>query len=326
MVALSGRNEAYFTDYRGTPQEYISAAKWGYLFQGQFSKWQKKRRGTPALDLPPAAFVNYIQNHDQIANYGHGQRAQELAALPLLRAMTALLLLSPQTPMLFQGQEFAASTRFHYFADHNAEIGPLVCQGRVRELSQFPSVATPEMVACMTRPTDRSTFEKCKLDWTEWDHGMHAQMWNLHTDLLRLRGDDPVFSRQFSGREIDGAVLGPDAFVLRFFGDGIQQRLLIINLGIDLHLDIIPEPLLAAPMAMRWETLWSSEDPLYGGCGCPRLETLGEDWRLPGENWRLPGRCAVVLAPLPLSDKERRVEHAVEDKRQQQREAGLGGS
>ena len=110
MVVLAGHNEAYYSDHLGKPQEFVSAAKWGYVFQGQRYSWQKKRRRTPALDLPPTAFVNFIQNHDQVANSGRGYRAHHLASPAHLRAMTALLLLSPQTPMLFQGQEFAASS------------------------------------------------------------------------------------------------------------------------------------------------------------------------------------------------------------------------
>ena len=110
MVALTGRNEAYYTDYQGKPQEFISAVKYGFLFQGQRYKWQRNRRGTPAWGLPPAQFVTFIQNHDQIANSARGERVHRLASPGNLRAMTALLLLGPNTPMLFQGQEFAASS------------------------------------------------------------------------------------------------------------------------------------------------------------------------------------------------------------------------
>src|SRR5262249_19456637 len=116
-VVLSGHSEAYVSGYRGSPQEVISAAKHGYLYQGQWYEWQKKNRGTPGIELPPAAFVNYIQNHDQIANSIHGDRAHVLASAGCYRAMTALLLLSPQTPMLFQGQEFASSRPFCFFSD-----------------------------------------------------------------------------------------------------------------------------------------------------------------------------------------------------------------
>ena len=119
MVALTGRNEAYYSDYRGSAQEFVSAAKRGFLYQGQFYRWQKKRRGAPCLDLDPARFVTFIQNHDQVANSLLGQRIHALASAGGVRAMTALLLLGPSTPMLFQGQEFATSMPFLYFADHN---------------------------------------------------------------------------------------------------------------------------------------------------------------------------------------------------------------
>src|SRR5207237_3635556 len=100
----TGRNEAYYTDYLGKPQEFVSAVKWGYLYQGQRYGWQKKRRGTPATDLAPAQFVVYTQNHDQIANSGWGLRCHLLTSPGRFRAMTALMLLAPGTPMLFQGQ------------------------------------------------------------------------------------------------------------------------------------------------------------------------------------------------------------------------------
>jgi maltooligosyltrehalose trehalohydrolase len=276
----------------------VSAAKWGYLYQGQRYRWQQKPRGTPGLDLPPTAYVNYIQNHDQIANFGHGERAHAISGPGQFKAMTALLLLMPQTPMLFQGQEFAASSCFHYFADHNAELSKLICAGRAKEMGQFPSVATPEMQACLLNPGDRRTFEKSKIDQGEREHGFHAKMFALHRDLLALRRGEAVFRRVQRRGEIDGAVLGHDAFVLRYFGERDDDRLLVVNFGVDLHLPIVPEPLLAPPLGKRWETQWSSEHPKYGGTGNPPLETRGEDWRLPGENWRIPGRAAVVLRPV----------------------------
>src|SRR5262249_35903555 len=137
LVALTGHNEAYYTDYLGTPQEFVSAMKYGYLYQGQRYKWQKKRRGMPGLDLDPAAYVTFIQNHDQIANSGYGKRCHALTAPGKLRAVTALMLLGPGTPMLFQGQEFAASGPFLFFADHRSELNAQIRQGRAEFLSQF---------------------------------------------------------------------------------------------------------------------------------------------------------------------------------------------
>ena len=285
-VALTGRNEAYYSDYLGSPQELISALKYGYLYQGQWYTWQKKGRGTPAFGLPPAAFITYIQNHDQIANSGRGQRCHERTSPGRYKALTALLLLGPGTPMLFQGQEFAASSPFYYFADHHAELAQQVRRGRAAFLAQFPSLAAPEMQTCFPDPADPATFARCKLDLGE--RTRHAGLYALHRDLLRLRRTDPVFQRQRPGG-LDGAVLAPEAFALRFFGDAGDDRLLVVNLGRDLDLRPMPEPLLAPPPARCWRVLWSSEDPRYGGCGMPPLPAAG--------SWRIPGHAAVVLSP-----------------------------
>ena len=160
-VAATGRAEAYYQDYRGTPQELVSALKWGFLYQGQYYRWQQQPRGTYALDQPPRAFVHFHQNHDQVANTAQGLRLVESAGAPLARALTALLLLGPQTPLLFQGQEFAASTPFLYFADHEDDLRPLVCTGRGEFLRQFPSMANDEAQAALPDPCEASTFERC---------------------------------------------------------------------------------------------------------------------------------------------------------------------
>jgi maltooligosyltrehalose trehalohydrolase len=306
-VALTGRAEAYYSDYRGTPQELISAVKWGYLFQGQRYDWQKQRRGTPALDLHPGNFVNFIQNHDQVGNSLRGHRLQQLTTLGRLKAMTTLLLLAPQTPMLFMGQEFAASTPFLYFADHNPELAKLVMKGRSEFLKQFETLACAECEQIYDNPESEETFRKCILDFSEREK--NAEIYALHRDLLKLRRSDPVFSKP-RACGVDGAVLGPEAFVLRFFAEpeadsrsfSLQQRagdrLLIVNLGQDLHLSPAPEPLLAPPAECVWKTMFSTESVCYGGGGTPELET--ED------NWWLPGHAAVVLEPQHASDAERK--------------------
>src|SRR5262249_5641080 len=147
--------------------------------------WQKKRRGTPGLDQEPARFVTFIENHDQVANSGRGLRTHALTSPGQLRAMTALLLLAPGTPMLFQGQEFAASSPFLYFADHTPELAKLVAQGRKEFVRQFRSLATPAMQAQLTEPADPQTFERCKLDFGERQR--HADVYALHRDLLQVR-------------------------------------------------------------------------------------------------------------------------------------------
>ncbi len=189
--------------------------KYGYLYQGQRYKWQKQRRGTPGLGLAPAKFVTYIQNHDQIANAGRGERVQFLTSPGRLRAMTALMLLAPGTPMLFQGQEFAASSPFYFFADHNPDLARLVREGRAKSLSQFRSLATSQMQPYLVDPANPATFERCKLDFSERER--NRSFYDMHRDLLRLRREDPVFSAQTPGG-VDGAVLADACLLLRFFG------------------------------------------------------------------------------------------------------------
>jgi maltooligosyltrehalose trehalohydrolase len=286
MVALTGRSEAYYTDYRGRPQEFVSALKHGTLFQGQRFRWQGKRRGTPTLGLPRPAFVTFIQNHDQVANSAHGLRAHAVASPGRWRALTALMLLAPGTPMLFQGQEHASSKPFLFFADHQGDLAAAVRAGRRTFLSQFRSLALPEWSTAVPDPSDPATFERCRLDHGERER--HPEAWSLHRDLLRLRREDAVLSRQ--GEDgLDGAVLGAHAFVVRFFGLAGDDRLLVVNLGPDEHFSPAPEPLLAPPAGRLWTVRWSSEARAYGGSG-----TFPPD---SADGWRLPGEAAVLLAP-----------------------------
>jgi maltooligosyltrehalose trehalohydrolase len=293
VVALTGLTAAYYSDYRGTAQEFVSAMKRGFLYQGQHYRWQKKRRGAPTIGVPPAAFVTFIQNHDQIANSARGHRRHALTSPGRYKAMTALMLLGPGTPMLFQGQEFAASAPFLYFADHKPELARLVRRGRTDFLRQFPALAAPEMQGRLPDPADPATFEQSKLDLSERER--HAEAYALHRDLIALRREEAVFAAQRPGG-VDGAVLAEQAFVLRYFDGAADDRLLLVNLGRELSFDPAPEPLLAPPAGCRWTVRWSSEDPRYGGFGTPPVES--------DQGWRLPAESAIVLHPEPDTGRD----------------------
>jgi maltooligosyltrehalose trehalohydrolase len=282
-VAGTGRKEAYFSDYTGSPQELLSALRWGFLYQGQVYPWQKQRRGRPVLDVEPERFVSALLNHDQVANVSNGVPLYRLISASRMRALTAVLLLGPHTPMLFQGQEFAASARFLYFADHEPDLAAKVRQGRAEFVAQFPSAAAGDIRHRLDDPAAPATFEACRLDLGERE--THREVLRLHQDLLRLRREDPIIS---AGGRVDGAVLGPAAFCVRW--PGAEPRLLLVNLGIDLTLGGIAEPLLAPPEGTRWRILWSTEDPRYGGTGTPEPD---DDER----GWRVIGHAAVLLAP-----------------------------
>ncbi|HUG39336.1 MAG TPA: malto-oligosyltrehalose trehalohydrolase [Longimicrobiales bacterium] len=285
MVALTGRREAYYTDFRGAAQELVSAAKRGFLYQGQWYSWQGQRRGTSTRGVRRDAFVHYLENHDQVANSASGARLVSTVGPGPLRAMTALLLVTPGMPMLFQGQEYGSTRPFTYFADHQGELAGIVRRGRAGALEEFPSLATPEIQAGLPDPSDPETFRRCVLD--DSDPPGAPEWRRLHRDLIGLRRRDPVL--RAADPELDGAVLADDALVLRWF-DEHGDRLLILNLGPDLRLRSVPEPLLAPWRGARWTVLWSSESAAYGGRGTPPVETESD-------GWRLPGQAAVIMAP-----------------------------
>ncbi len=289
MVALTGRNEAYYHDHLGRAQEFVSSAKYGYLFQGQRYDWQDAPRGHPGFDLVPDNFIHFLQNHDQIANSGTGIRIDKLASPARVRALTALLLLGPQTPMLFQGQEFGASSPFYYFADHSGELVDIVRNGRIDFLKQFPSLTDPAFTAWMPTPAERSTFERSKLDWNERDTNAHTVA--LHKDLLALRGQTKAISDREGRCGVDGSVLDASAFFLRFFAVEPQDaRLLFVNLGADSSMTSLAEPLVSPPAGCQWSMVWSSEDIVYGGSGKRPVDLQ--------TRWTLGAECALLLAPV----------------------------
>lgn len=282
-VRLTGSREGYYKDYTGTAQEFISCLKFGFLYQGQYYSWQKQNRGKPCLDINPSSFVLFIQNHDQVGNSPHGLRLHCLTDLGNLRAMTCLFLLAPSTPLLFQGQEFIASSPFLYFADHTDEIAKLIHAGRREFLSQFRHYATKDMQKAIPNPGDPSTFIKSKLDFSE--RIKNENIYTFHKDLIQLRKTDPVFSSQQT--HIEATVFNEHAFCVRFFGPRAQERLLLVNFSIDLELSPAPYPLIAPPFQSKWEILFSTEAYKYGGLGIiPFLDM---------PVWVLTGHSAVLL-------------------------------
>jgi maltooligosyltrehalose trehalohydrolase len=281
VVALTSRKEAYYDDYRGAPQEFISAAKYGFLYQGQALSWRKALRGSSTFGIPPEAFVCFIENHDQIANTGPGERVRFQTSPARYRAMTALLLLGPWTPLLFQGEEFGAASPFMFFADiGDASVRDAIRKGRAEWLAPFLSLTEEEALTTLPAPDDPEVFARCKLDFSEREK--NRQLYDLHIDLLKLRREDSRF-RQQTSCSIDGAVLGTTSFLLRYFSKEDDDRLLLVNFGERQVLHPASEPLLAPPSNCKWETLWTSESPRYGGSGSAPVATT-EQWFLPAES------------------------------------------
>jgi maltooligosyltrehalose trehalohydrolase len=262
-VALSGAHEAYTSDYRGTSREWLSAALHGFLFQGQYYPWQSARRGAPALDRPAHQFVAFLENHDQVANAAIGRRLIDVTSAPSWRALTALLLLGPWTPLLFQGQEWGSRTPFGYFSDHEPDLQAAVFQGRQAFLSQFTRLSAAYEGATVDA-IGRPAFEACRLD-----HDFDAEAnphWRMFRDLLGLRRHDASLGQHAA--RLAGSTLDDRTLVLRFIGRvAHEDRLMIVNLGPDIDLACAPDPLVAPPELFDWTVLWCSEDRPYGGVG-----------------------------------------------------------
>src|SRR5262245_43895872 len=287
IVALTRQNVGYFSDYSGKPQEFISTAKYGFLYQRQALSWRKVLRGSPTFGVRAEAFFCFIENHDQIANTGAGDRPRFQTSPGRYRAITTLLLLGPWTPLLFQGQEFGASIPFLFFADiGDAAVRGAIRKGRAELLAPFLSLTEDETLRSLPAPDDPEAFSRCKVDFSEREK--NVALYNLHIDLLKLRREDSRFQLQSSGG-IDGAVLGPASFLLRYFSNEKDDRLLLVNLGERQILEPAAEPLLAPPFNFRWKILWTSDSPRYGGADAMALATE--------EQWLLPAESTVALRP-----------------------------
>lgn len=214
-VALAGDHDGYYSDYTGQSEDLATTMRQGWFYTGQPSAYLSKPRGTPANDVPYPRFVHCIQNHDQVGNRALGERLHHDIALDAYRAASVLLLLDPCTPLLFMGQEWAASTPFLYFTDHNEELGRLVTQGRRSEFAAFTSFAAEEI----PDPQARETFERSKLRWEERTQPPHAEVLALYRTLLDMRQRLPAL--RVRGREhVSIAAVGPRMVAVRRMSHG----------------------------------------------------------------------------------------------------------
>ena len=187
-VLLSGEADGYYADYATEPLARLGRAlAEGFAYQGEHSAFRDKSRGAPSAHLPPDAFVGFLQNHDMIGNRAFGGRIDSFADARFLVAAYACLLLTPLVPMLFMGEEFAASTPFLYFCDFGPELAAAVAAGRRREFQRFAAFTGEAAIARIPDPNAAATFEASKLDWAERTQSPHTERLTLVRELLALR-------------------------------------------------------------------------------------------------------------------------------------------
>jgi malto-oligosyltrehalose trehalohydrolase len=188
-VLATGETDGYYRDYAARPVMHLGRAlAEGFAWQGEPSPHHHgEARGEPSANLPPLAFVPFLQNHDQVGNRALGERLAALADPRALRLVTAALLLSPAIPLVFMGEEFAASSPFLFFCDFHGELAAAVRDGRRREFAAFERFRDPAARSRIPDPGAEETFLASKLRWEEAHHGVHAEMLALYRELLRIR-------------------------------------------------------------------------------------------------------------------------------------------
>lgn len=187
-VLLTGEASGYYMDYRAPLAALGRCLTEGYAYQGEPSPYRDNQpRGEPSAWLPLTAFVNFLQNHDQIGNRAFGERITVLAPAPAVRAATIVLLLAPSPPLVFMGQEWGTRQPFPFFCDFGPDLAQKVTEGRRKEFARFEQFRDEAARSRIPDPNSPQTFESARLDWSEIERAPHADWLTLHRELLALR-------------------------------------------------------------------------------------------------------------------------------------------
>jgi maltooligosyltrehalose trehalohydrolase len=210
-VHVAGDNEGYYQDFSGRAADIAATIRQGWFFTGQHSEHMGEERGTDPSPIDPRQFVVCVQNHDQIGNRARGERLSHDIDPPAYRAVSTLLLTAPETPLLFMGQEWAATSPFLFFTDHHEELGRQITTGRREEFASFKAFADPELRETIPDPQAAETFERSRLVWDEVQRPEHSGMLRLYQRLLGLRGTGAAFRAAardaFDVRALDGETI-----------------------------------------------------------------------------------------------------------------------
>ncbi len=258
---LTGQDDGYFADFSGTPEDIATTIRKGWFYCGQNTLRSGQPRGSDPIGLPASAFVICLQNHDQIGNRAMGERLNHLIDLPAYCAASVLLLMAPEIPLLFMGQEWASSSPFLFFTDHAPELGRIITEGRRAEFESFASFRDPAMRDMIPDPQDPGTFARSRLNWEEAQSEPHAGVRRLYETLLKLRACDPAL-RGGPQSICDIVALGSAGLLLsRKAATG--QVLTIVQLrGPGAH-NLESHALCQIPENWAWQRALTTEDPSF---------------------------------------------------------------
>jgi maltooligosyltrehalose trehalohydrolase len=287
---LTGDRDAYFSDFSDSLAEMAETIRDGWFYKGQHSAYYGSPRGSDPRGLAPSRFVFFLQNHDQVGNRAAGERLHHQVDLATYRAASVALLASPEMPLLFMGQEWAASAPFLFFTDHHEELGRRVTEGRRREFKRFAAFADAAARERIPDPQAEETFRRSHLDWSEIGRPPHAGTRRLYQALLRLRREDPLLRRP-RWRGFTVRADGDDALALVRRSEDGGAVVAVIHLGgpRTVHLGA------GDAEDGEWTVLLDTEDPTYADD--PHAIEIDSSGRRPIVHFARPGAVILRLTP-----------------------------
>jgi maltooligosyltrehalose trehalohydrolase len=303
-VALTGQKEAHFKSYTGSIDEWVKTLTQGWLYDGQFFPHWNRARGTPAGHVPPERFVVCISNHDQVGNRPLGDRLHDVVTPEVYRAVSVVLCLSPYTPMLFMGQEWASESPFPFFTDLPGEVGANMAANRLKEFAHYGAHYSKDVLERMPDPQRPGTFVSSKLNWNESDRGYHRQVLKLYRDCLQLRARKQIFQSpprdRWTVRQVGAHVMGVR------WDDPKGDWLLLAGVSPKAEALALDDPFIRHVHGRRWRIVLASNEPCFGGAANQLLWSGDERSMVVG----LPG--AVLLrevrdeVPAPASVRSKK--------------------
>jgi maltooligosyltrehalose trehalohydrolase len=274
---LTGEQEGYYQDY-GSVKQLADAIQAGFVYSGTYSRYRRRRHGSPSGDLPGQRFVVCTQNHDQVGNRLLGERLSALVSFESLKLAAGLLLLAPNIPLLFMGEEYGETAPFQYFISHtDPDLVEAVRAGRNREFAAFGWQEEPP------DPQDEATFQACKLDLALRDRGEHRILLTFYRELLRLRHQLPALSQLRKDRlETRSYETSRSLYVRRWSGN--DEVALVFNFG------ETPATLTVPLSPGSWSTLLDSAAEKWNGVGSSIPAAMRSD-----------GEVTLDVAPTALS-------------------------
>ena len=285
-TAVTAEHDGYYVDYLGLPDVAAAYAR-GFVYDGRYSRYRRRRVGAPFGDLPGARLVTCIQNHDQVGNRALGERLTTLVEPSLVRIAILLLCAAPTTPLLFMGEEYGETAPFQYFASHpEPELADAVRQGRRKEFAAFASFAGTEV----PDPQDPATLERSTLDPDRQTTAEAVQRSALWSDLLRLRQTHPAIG---NGRLDLVEVLDATAEVMTLTRRDRRAAPVLVTVNLAPAERTLPAP------PGSWSLLMWTESARFGGRGGPEPRLLDDG------SIRLPARTAALWDRVESAGPER---------------------